>query len=125
MPRYKSNKSSNKRKNPCLSNLKQFQIKREKVPEDDDSIHVMNQAFLEDISPDANPGEISDEINPNNASNSTNLSDFENSDDSHSDSVYLETDYDPENSDSDSDNEKEQPNISENVDKTGDISKWT
>jgi hypothetical protein len=53
--------------------LKQFQIKPEKVPEDDDSIHVMNQAFLEDISPDANLGEISDEINPNNASN---LSDF-------------------------------------------------
>ncbi len=41
MPRYKSNKSSNKRKNPCLSNLKQFKIKREKVPEDDDSIHFM------------------------------------------------------------------------------------
>ena len=67
MPRYKSKKAtSNKRKNPCLSHLKQFQIKREKVPEDDDSIHVMNQAFLEDISPHANPGEISDEINPNN-----------------------------------------------------------
>ena len=42
MPRYKSNKSSNKRKNPCLSNLKQFQIKREKVPEDDDSIDMLN-----------------------------------------------------------------------------------
>jgi hypothetical protein len=50
--------------------LKQFQIKREKVPEDDDSIHFMNQAFLEDVNPD----EISDEINPNNASNFANWS---------------------------------------------------
>ena len=92
MPRYKSKKAtSNKRKNPCLSHLKQFQIKREKVPEDDDSIHFMNQAFLEDISPDANPGEISDEINPNNASNLTNLSDFKNSDDSRSIRKIIQT----------------------------------
>ena len=77
--------------------MKQFQIKREKVPEDDDSIHFMNRVFLEDVNPD----EISDEIYSNNASNSANLSDSENSDDSHSNSVYLETDYDPKNSDSD------------------------
>ena len=77
--------------------MNEFQIKREKVPEDDDFIHFMNQAFLEDVNQDA----ISDKINPNNASNSANLSDSENSDDSHSNSVYLETDYDPENSDSD------------------------
>jgi hypothetical protein len=76
--------------------LKQFQIKREKVPEDDDSIHFMNRAFLEDVNPD----EISDEIYSNNASNSANLSDSENSYHSHSNFVYLETDYDPENSNS-------------------------
>ena len=83
--------------------MKQYDIKRDKIPDDSEPDNVMNYVFLENIS--------IEEIEENLVENFENeSSDFVNlSDSGHSrNSEYLDSDFDPENSSEDSETEETQ-----------------